>query len=151
MADARDRLGGTHGLEDLKRHEWLRDVEWDHLRERPAPYAPAGGAEVAAWDDNPASVEAAIAEGIPTVDLASADWSRFAALVLSPGVPLTHPRPHWTVALAYAAGVEVIAQPDVSAFSALPNAEATAEANAAYAAAATMRSGVGNRLCQSCG
>lgn len=67
-----------------------------------------GGAEVAAWDDNPASVEAAIAEGIPTVDLASADWTRFAALVLSPGVPLTHPRPHWTVALAYAAGVEVI-------------------------------------------
>ena len=48
LADARDRLGGTHGLEDLKRHEWLRDVEWDHLRERPAPYAPAGGAEVAA-------------------------------------------------------------------------------------------------------
>ena len=48
LADARDRLGGTNGLEDLKRHEWLRDVEWDHLRERPAPYAPAGGAEVAA-------------------------------------------------------------------------------------------------------
>ncbi len=32
----------------------------------------------------------------------------FAALVLSPGVPLTHPKPHWTVELAKGAGVEVI-------------------------------------------
>jgi UDP-N-acetylmuramoylalanine--D-glutamate ligase len=31
-----------------------------------------------------------------------------AALVLAPGVPLTHPAPHWSAALAHAAGVEVI-------------------------------------------
>src|SRR5690606_14525429 len=31
-----------------------------------------------------------------------------AALVLSPGVPLTHPRPHWSVELAARAGVPVI-------------------------------------------
>ena len=31
-----------------------------------------------------------------------------AALVLAPGVPLTHPEPHWTVQRAQAAGVEVI-------------------------------------------
>ena len=37
-----------------------------------------------------------------------ADWSEFAALVLAPGVPLTHPKPHWTVERASAAGVEVI-------------------------------------------
>ena len=36
------------------------------------------------------------------------DWARFAALVLAPGVPLTHPEPHWTVQKAEAAGVEVI-------------------------------------------
>ena len=36
------------------------------------------------------------------------DWSQIAALVLAPGVPLTHPEPHWTVELARAAGVEVI-------------------------------------------
>jgi UDP-N-acetylmuramoylalanine--D-glutamate ligase len=30
------------------------------------------------------------------------------ALVLSPGVPLTHPKPHWTVEKAHAAGIEVI-------------------------------------------
>jgi UDP-N-acetylmuramoylalanine--D-glutamate ligase len=41
-------------------------------------------------------------------DLAAADWSRFAALVLAPGIPLTHPKPHWSVARAKEAGVEVI-------------------------------------------
>ncbi|MBE7184917.1 MAG: UDP-N-acetylmuramoyl-L-alanine--D-glutamate ligase [Methylobacterium mesophilicum] len=68
----------------------------------------AGGADVLAWDDNPASVARAEAAGIPTGDLRSADWTAFASFVLSPGVPLTHPKPHWTVELARAAGVEVI-------------------------------------------
>lgn len=68
----------------------------------------AGGAEVAAWDDSEKSRDKAAAEGIAIVDLASADWSGFAALVLAPGVPLTHPKPHWTVEKAQAAGVEVI-------------------------------------------
>ncbi|MCO6178751.1 UDP-N-acetylmuramoyl-L-alanine--D-glutamate ligase [Ciceribacter sp. RN22] len=68
----------------------------------------AGGAEVIAWDDNPDSVAKAGAEGVVTQDLHDADWSVFAAFVLSPGVPLTHPKPHWTVGLARAAGVEVI-------------------------------------------
>ncbi|MGP2493213.1 UDP-N-acetylmuramoyl-L-alanine--D-glutamate ligase [Mesorhizobium sp. PUT5] len=68
----------------------------------------AGGAEVLCWDDNPDSVAKAAAEGIPTGDLREADWSGFAAFVLSPGVPLTHPKPHWTVELARGAGVEVI-------------------------------------------
>ena len=36
------------------------------------------------------------------------DWSTIAALVLAPGVPLTHPAPHWSVGLARAAAVEVI-------------------------------------------
>ncbi|MDG4874777.1 UDP-N-acetylmuramoyl-L-alanine--D-glutamate ligase [Mesorhizobium sp. WSM4935] len=68
----------------------------------------AGGAEVLAWDDNPDSVAKAAAAGIATGDLRGADWPRFAAFVLSPGVPLTHPKPHWTVELARGAGVEVI-------------------------------------------
>lgn len=67
-----------------------------------------GGAEVTAWDDNPDSVGKAAAAGVGTGDLHQADWSAFAAFVLSPGVPLTHPKPHWTVDLAHAAGVEVI-------------------------------------------
>ena len=68
----------------------------------------AGGAKVTAWDDNPDSVAKAIAEGVGTGDLRQADWSAFSAFVLSPGVPLTHPNPHWTVDLAHAAGVEII-------------------------------------------
>ena len=67
-----------------------------------------GGARVAAWDDSEAGRKAAADAGATLVDLASADWSSFAALVLAPGVPLTHPEPHWTVQKAHAAGVEVI-------------------------------------------
>jgi UDP-N-acetylmuramoylalanine--D-glutamate ligase len=68
----------------------------------------AGGVEVTAFDDNPDSVAKASAEGIPTADLRTLDWSKLAAFVLAPGVPLTHPKPHWSVDLAKAAGVEVI-------------------------------------------
>ena len=68
----------------------------------------AGGADVVGWDDDEARVEHATRAGIPTADLRDVDWSRIAALVLAPGVPLTHPAPHWTVGLARAAGVEVI-------------------------------------------
>src|SRR5690606_17044877 len=68
----------------------------------------AGGAEVAAWDDSTAACSAAQDEGISVVDLTTANWSGFAALILAPGVPLTHPEPHWTVAKARAAGIEII-------------------------------------------
>ena len=68
----------------------------------------AGGAHVALWDDNARGREAAAAEGLPLVDLSTVDWSHFAALMLSPGVPLTHPKPHWTVEKAKAAGVEIV-------------------------------------------
>ena len=68
----------------------------------------AGGAEVAAWDDGEAARSAAAAAGVPLADLGTADWRGFSALVLAPGVPLTHPEPHWTVVEARSAGVEVI-------------------------------------------
>lgn len=68
----------------------------------------AGGAEVTVWDDNPDSVEKAAAAGLATADLRGIDWAAQSALVLSPGVPLTHPKPHWSVDLARAAGVEII-------------------------------------------
>jgi UDP-N-acetylmuramoylalanine--D-glutamate ligase len=67
-----------------------------------------GGADVACWDDQEAGRAAAREVGLPVVDLTSADWNRFGALVLSPGVPLTHPTPHWTVTKAQAAGVPII-------------------------------------------
>jgi UDP-N-acetylmuramoylalanine--D-glutamate ligase len=67
-----------------------------------------GGAEVIAWDDNPDSVAKASSQGIRTEDLRAADWAGLSSFVLSPGVPLTHPKPHWSVELARAAGVEII-------------------------------------------
>jgi len=68
----------------------------------------AGGAIVTAWDDNPDSVAKAASAGVPTADLRTIDWAGLASFILSPGVPLTHPKPHWTVDLARSAGVEII-------------------------------------------
>ena len=68
----------------------------------------AGGADVIAWDDSAASVENASSAGIRTGDLRNLDWQAVGARVLSPGVPLTHPKPHWSAELARAAGVEII-------------------------------------------
>jgi UDP-N-acetylmuramoylalanine--D-glutamate ligase len=68
----------------------------------------AGGTEVVAFDDDPKKVAEAAAAGIATADLREIDWSGIAAFVLTPGVPLTHPAPHWSVGLARAAAVEVI-------------------------------------------
>jgi UDP-N-acetylmuramoylalanine--D-glutamate ligase len=68
----------------------------------------SGGGRVVACDDSGAAMANAEGQGIETADLRDADWSRFAVLVLSPGVPLTHPEPHWSAKLAKAAGVEII-------------------------------------------
>ncbi|WP_182087173.1 UDP-N-acetylmuramoyl-L-alanine--D-glutamate ligase [Aureimonas sp. ME7] len=73
----------------------------------------AGGARLLAFDDNPKSVEATAAEGIATGDLHGLDWSRVDALVLSPGVPLTHPKPHWAADLATAAQVPIIGDVEI--------------------------------------
>ena len=68
----------------------------------------AGGAEVAAWDDSEAARAKASAAGYAPVDLASADWSKFQLFVLAPGVPLTHPKPHWTVERAKSADLAIV-------------------------------------------
>jgi len=80
----------------------------------------AGGALVALWDEKPAARRAAEAAGFALTDLTTADWSQFAALMLSPGVPLTHPAPHWTVERAHAAGVEILG--DIELFARTVNA-----------------------------
>ncbi|MEC8534148.1 MAG: UDP-N-acetylmuramoyl-L-alanine--D-glutamate ligase [Pseudomonadota bacterium] len=68
----------------------------------------AGGAIPVLWDDGVSGRLQAQAEGFVVEDLTTADWSGFAALVLSPGAPLTHPKPHWTVDKAREAGVPVV-------------------------------------------
>jgi UDP-N-acetylmuramoylalanine--D-glutamate ligase len=67
-----------------------------------------GGAHVIACDDNPAKMAEADTKGIETADLRNVDWSKVSSFILSPGVPLTHPEPHWSAKLAHAAGVEII-------------------------------------------
>lgn len=68
----------------------------------------AGGARVRAWDDDPTRRSEAAQAGVASSDPAELDWSAVAALVLSPGVPFTHPKPHPAAATALAAGVEIV-------------------------------------------
>lgn len=77
----------------------------------------AGGAIVTAFDDNPEKVTQAGANGVPTGDLREYDFSQCDALVLAPGVPLTHPKPHWSAELANSHGVPIIG--DVELFAEL--------------------------------
>jgi UDP-N-acetylmuramoylalanine--D-glutamate ligase len=79
-----------------------------------------GGARVHAWDDNDVARANAEAAGVPVSDINSRDWRTFAALVLSPGVPLTFPEPHRVVTLAEATGVPIIG--DIELFARAVNA-----------------------------
>src|SRR3954466_5768075 len=56
----------------------------------------AGGAEVIASDDGIDKLAEAAQAGFITADLRTVSWANFAALVLTPGAPLTHPAPHWS-------------------------------------------------------
>ena len=80
----------------------------------------AGGARVHAWDDNDVTRAKAEAAGVPVSDINSRDWRSFAALVLSPGVPLTFPEPHRVVTLADATGVPIVS--DIELFARAVNA-----------------------------
>jgi UDP-N-acetylmuramoylalanine--D-glutamate ligase len=73
----------------------------------------AGGAQVFAWDDSEPAVEKGKKAGLPISDLRALDFAKLDSLVLSPGVPLTHPKPHWTVGKARAAGIEIIGDTEV--------------------------------------
>lgn len=78
----------------------------------------AGGAMVVGWDDSVQSREALLTESRPEyvalalhknlADPASYQWNTIEALVLSPGIPFTHPKPHPVVDAARAAGCPVI-------------------------------------------
>jgi UDP-N-acetylmuramoylalanine--D-glutamate ligase len=68
----------------------------------------ASGARVWAWDDDPERRRDAAASGIPIVDLEICNWAQIDRLVLSPGIPLSHPRPHRLVGRARAHAVPVV-------------------------------------------
>lgn len=67
-----------------------------------------GGADIVMWDDNESGRAQAAEAGFPVQDLRPTDFGAFTTLVLAPGIPLTHPEPHWSVKKARAAGIEVI-------------------------------------------
>ena len=60
------------------------------------------------WDDNEDMRKAAVDKGAKVEDISDADFKQFALLCLAPGIPLTHPKPHWSVDRAKKAGIEVI-------------------------------------------
>jgi len=71
----------------------------------------AGGAQVFAADDSDVS-NARTAEkfgaGVTVLPIGQWPWNDVVALVLSPGVPLTHPEPHAVVLLAKQAGCSIV-------------------------------------------
>jgi UDP-N-acetylmuramoylalanine--D-glutamate ligase len=68
----------------------------------------AGGAAVWAWDDAEERRQTAAAAGIRIVCLPQCNWQRVDRLVVSPGIPHRHPRPHPLVRRARRAGVPVV-------------------------------------------
>ena len=76
----------------------------------------AAGANVIAWDDNEGRRTEHAGAGVQLTDLNQCRFDNIDALVLSPGVPFTHPSPHDVVKNAQAADVPVIG--DVELFAA---------------------------------
>lgn len=66
-------------------------------------------------DDNPDALKNIKGKDIEILQGRNYDFSKLGALLLSPGIPLTHPEPHWTVKAAQESGVEVIG--DIELFS----------------------------------
>src|SRR5882672_7068104 len=68
----------------------------------------AGGAKVFAWDDKETVRLAGVKEAIAPEPWERWPWAELAAVIVSPGIPLTHPEPHPIVRHAQYAGVETI-------------------------------------------
>ena len=65
-------------------------------------------ARVLVWDDNIACLDSLSGSEVVVADLCTSDFADIDALVVSPGIPLTHPSPHSVVSRARAANCEVI-------------------------------------------
>lgn len=75
----------------------------------------AGGADVWAWDDKADMRDEALSVGVALTDLYKSDWSKLDTLVLSPGIPDKHPKPHVLVAYAKKSGCDIICDIDLLA------------------------------------
>ncbi|MGH6877596.1 MAG: UDP-N-acetylmuramoyl-L-alanine--D-glutamate ligase [Rhizomicrobium sp.] len=68
----------------------------------------AGGARVHAWDESQDARAKAEPLGAQLAPFASWPWQRIRTVVLSPGIPFTHPGPHPVVIAAREAGAEIV-------------------------------------------
>ena len=84
----------------------------------------AGGARIYAWDDRESARIAAEADGATVLPWRDWPWEKIKALILSPGVPLTHPAPHDIVVKARLVNAEVIGDVELFAREIRPNASA---------------------------
>ena len=66
------------------------------------------GAKVLAWDDSEIARQSAMDAGIPISNLMCDDWTEIDHLILSPGIPHTHPKPHAAAVAAKKAGKKII-------------------------------------------
>ena len=71
------------------------------------------GVDVVAYDDNPERLEGVEVLGVQVLSVELQDFSEFDCVILSPGIPLTHPEPHRLVRKAEEANVEVIGDIEV--------------------------------------
>lgn len=79
-----------------------------------------GGATVCAWDDQPASRDGFMADlglskhGHLTMQaIENWPWAELEGVVMSPGIPLTHPEPHPVVKLAHKHNVPILGEVDL--------------------------------------
>lgn len=85
----------------------------------------ASGAMVYAWDENVAAREKTSDTEYRAEHPKAWPWAKLASLVVSPGVPLTHPKPHAIVRKARAEKVEIIGDTELfaRAVNAMPDRE----------------------------
>jgi UDP-N-acetylmuramoylalanine--D-glutamate ligase len=68
----------------------------------------AGGARVYAWDESENARAEAAKLGAQLAPFSDWPWRGMRTMVLSPGIPLTHPKPHPAVEAAREAGAEIV-------------------------------------------
>ena len=84
----------------------------------------AGGANVFAWDDAETARLTAVQKGAMAGPWERWPWADLKAVILSPGIPLTHPQPHAIVDCAVEAHVEIIGDIELFARSIRPDRNA---------------------------
>jgi UDP-N-acetylmuramoylalanine--D-glutamate ligase len=87
----------------------------------------AGGTRVIAWDDNSNARDLGGQEGAELMPWREWPWETIAALILSPGVPLTHPKPHGVVEHANRAKVRIIGDVELFAHEIRPDPNGAAK------------------------